>query len=58
MPNRPILGTERPNPTYRPEPKPFSERSPWLVYIVLIGACAALAAILVNLAKTSARIAA
>jgi len=28
------------------------------VYIVLIGACAALAAILVNLAKTSARIAA
>jgi hypothetical protein len=52
------LGPERPNPTYRPEPKPLSERSPWLVYVVLIGACAALAAILVNLAKTSARIAA
>jgi hypothetical protein len=52
------LGPERPNPIYRPEPKPLSERSPWLVYIVLIGACAALAAILVNLARTSARIAA
>jgi hypothetical protein len=57
-PDRLVLGAERPNPTYRPEPKPLSERSPWLVYVVLIGACAALAAILVNLAKTSAKIAA
>jgi hypothetical protein len=57
-PNRAALGLERPNPTYRPEPKPLSERSPWLVYVVLVGACAALAAMLVNLAKTSARIAA
>jgi hypothetical protein len=52
------LGPERSNPVYRPEPKPWSERSPWLVYAVLIGACAALAAILLNLAKTSARLAA
>jgi hypothetical protein len=52
------LGPEQANPTYRPEAKPLSERSPWLVYLVLIGACAALAAILVNLAKTSARVAA
>jgi len=58
IPNRLILGPERSNPNYRPEPKPLSERSPWLVYIVLVGACAALAAILVNLARTSARIAA
>jgi hypothetical protein len=58
VPNRLTLGPERANPTYRPVPKPLSERSPWLVYVVLIGACAALAAILVNLAKTSARIAA
>ncbi len=50
------LGQERSNPAYRPAPKPLSERSPWLVYLVLIGACAALAAILVNLAKTSARV--
>jgi len=52
------LGPEQANPAYRPEEKPLSERSPWLVYLVLIGACAALAAILVNLAKMSARVAA
>jgi hypothetical protein len=52
--SRLTLGPELPNPAYRAEPKPLSERSPWLVYLVLIGACAALAAILVNLAKASA----
>jgi len=51
------LGPELANPTYRPVPKPLSERSPWLIYAILIGACAALAAILVNLAKASARVA-
>ena len=55
---RPTLGPEHANPTYRPEPKPFSERAPWLVYLVLFGACAVLAAILVNLARASARVAA
>lgn len=53
-----MLGPERTNPAYRPEPKPLSERSPWLVYLVLIAACAALAAILLSLAKASARVAA
>jgi Protein of unknown function (DUF3999) len=53
-----VLGTEQANPIYRPEAKAFSERSPWLVYVVLIAACVALAAILVNLAKASARAAA
>ena len=47
------LGTEVPNPQYRPEPKPLSERAPWLVYVVLIGACATLAAILLNLARSA-----
>ena len=51
----PPLGPEHANPIYHPEPKPWSERSPWLVYLVLTGACAALAAILLNLAKASAR---
>ena len=32
------LGPERDNPAYRPRPKPFSERSPWLVYVVLAAA--------------------
>jgi len=51
-------GPELANPAYRPEPKPLSERAPWMVYLVLAGACAALAAILLNLARTSARLAA
>jgi Protein of unknown function (DUF3999) len=49
------LGAQRDNPIYRPEPKPLSERSPWLVYVVLAAASLALAAILVNLARVSAK---
>ena len=44
---------QRDNPIYRPEPKPFSERAPWLIYLVLAGASLALAAILVNLARAA-----
>lgn len=47
------LGPQRENPIYRPEPKPFSERSPWLVYVVLGAASLVLAAILINLARES-----
>jgi hypothetical protein len=49
------LQGQRDNPIYRPEPKPLSERSPWLVYVVLAAASLALAAILVNLARVSAK---
>lgn len=51
--SRITLGPQRENPIYRPEPKPFSERSPWLVYVVLGAASVVLAAILVNLARES-----
>jgi hypothetical protein len=51
---RVMLGPKRENPIYRPEPKPFSERSPWLVYVVLAAAGIVLAAILVSLARASA----
>ena len=54
MPERLVLGSQRDNPVYRPEPKPFSERSPWLVYVVLAAAGIVLAAILVSLARVSA----
>jgi hypothetical protein len=47
------LGPQHENPIYRPEPKPFSERSPWLVYVVLGAASVVLAAILVSLARES-----
>ena len=54
MADRLVLGPKRDNPAYRPEPKPFSERSPWLVYVVLAAAGIVLAAILVSLARASA----
>jgi hypothetical protein len=49
-----MLGPQRDNPAYRAEPKPFSERSPWLVYVVLAAAGIVLAAILASLARASA----
>ncbi|HLJ45071.1 MAG TPA: DUF3999 family protein [Bryobacteraceae bacterium] len=50
-PSRAGLGPQHDNPIYVPEPKPFSERAPWLVYVVLAAASVALAAILVNLMR-------
>lgn len=52
-PLRQSLSSQRANPIYRPEPKPFSERSPWLIYVVLAAAALALAAILLNLAHAA-----
>jgi hypothetical protein len=40
-----------PNPVYRPEPKPFSERWPWLVYAVLATASVILLGMLAILAR-------
>jgi hypothetical protein len=54
MATRLTLGPQREDPAYRPEPRPFSERSPWLVYVVLGVAGIVLAAILVSLARASA----
>jgi Protein of unknown function (DUF3999) len=54
MATRLMLGPQRDNPAYRPEPRPFSERSPWLVYVVLAVAGIVLAAILASLARASA----
>ena len=53
-PVRVALGPQRDNPIYRPEPRPFSERSPWLVYVVLGAASLVLAAILLSLVRASA----
>jgi hypothetical protein len=55
VPLRLSLGLQRENPIYSPEPKPFSERSPWLAYVVLAAASLILAAILINLVRTSER---
>ena len=47
------LGPQQQNPVFLPEPKPFSERQPWVVYVVLIAACAILALLLLNIARAS-----
>jgi hypothetical protein len=52
-PSRLTLFPQRDNPIYRPEPKPFSERSPWLIYVVLAAASLALAAVLLSLARAA-----
>ena len=43
------------NPAYVPEPLPFTERLPWLIYLVLAGSSLALGWILLSLARTTLR---
>jgi hypothetical protein len=52
-PLRMALSPQNANPVYRPEPKPFSERSPWLIYVVLGAASLTLAAVLLSLARAA-----
>lgn len=43
------------NPEYQPEPRPLTERAPWLIYIVLVVSSIALALILFSLARSAMR---
>jgi len=52
-PARAELGPQQLNPAYQPEPKPWTERWPWLVYVVLGAASAVLLGILGVLARTA-----
>jgi hypothetical protein len=55
LPSEPVrvaLGPQVDNPIYEPEPQPLTERSPWLIYGVLVLAALVLLAILRNLAKS------
>jgi Protein of unknown function (DUF3999) len=49
------LGAVLANPDYRPEPKPFTERAPWLIYLVLAASSIALGYVLFSLARTATR---
>ena len=49
------VGANTPNPDYKPEPLPFTERLPWLIYVVLAASSLALAMILISLARTTLR---
>jgi len=58
LPTKPIritAGPTTPNPDYKPEPLPFTERAPWLIYLVLSVATIALALILFSLARRTLR---
>jgi hypothetical protein len=44
------------NREYKPEPKPFTERVPWLIYLVLAVSSIALAFVLFSLARTATRV--
>jgi Protein of unknown function (DUF3999) len=55
-PTRLSLGSRSENPAYRPEPKPFTERWPWVIYVILGAICLALGAIIISLAQTAIRL--
>lgn len=52
-PERLEIGALQANPDYAPEPKPLTERWPWLVRLVLASAGLTLAAIIASLGRTA-----
>ena len=50
------LGDVLANRDYKPEPKPLTERVPWLIYVVLAASSIALAFVLWSLARTATRL--
>jgi hypothetical protein len=50
------LGYALANRDYKPEPKPLTERVPWLIYLVLAASSIALAFVLFSLARTATQI--
>jgi hypothetical protein len=47
------LGEIESNPAFSPPPPPFTERFPWLIYVVLGIVCVVLIAIIVNLSRAA-----
>jgi hypothetical protein len=52
-PTRLTAGDRRDNPDFHPQPKPLTERLPWLIYVVLAAASLTLAAVLAHLARSA-----
>ena len=55
-PARLSLAGRSENPAYRPEPKPFTERWPWVIHVILGAICLGLGVIIVSLARTAVRL--
>lgn len=53
VPARVTLGPAERNPAFVPPPQPFTERFPWLIYVVLGAVSVVLAAVIASLARTS-----
>lgn len=51
-----FFGEVHANDDYKPEPKPLTERVPWLIYVVLAASSIALALVLLSLARTATRL--
>jgi len=54
-PSSTAVGTTQKNPAYTPEPLPFTERLPWLIYLVLAASSVVLGWILFSLTKSTLR---
>jgi hypothetical protein len=50
-PDRGSLDTPQPNPAFIPEPKPLTERWPWMVYVVLGAVSLVLAGLIVSVGR-------
>ena len=55
-PTHSTVGNVTTNPEYKPEPKPLTERVPWLIYVVLAASSIALGFILFSLAQSATRL--
>ncbi len=55
-PTQSTIGNVTSNADYIPEPKPFTERVPWLIYVVLAASSIALGFILLSLARSAMRL--
>jgi hypothetical protein len=54
-PRRLTLDERQDNPNFVPEPKPLTERWPWLIYVVLGTSSVVLAAVLVSLSRAAVK---
>ena len=53
VPVRATVSAAEPNPEFTPPPKPWTERFPWLIYVVLASVSVVLAAVIVNLSRAA-----
>ncbi len=53
VPTRATLSAVEPNPEFTPPPVPWTERFPWMIYVVLASVSVVLGAVIVNLSRAA-----